>query len=1228
MQGKLTILVILMAGLLFNWPAYASKLAITKGELAARHSQYVLKQQKYLERYFLENGRYSAAKVNSYLANIRQERDYLLEQLYETKLIEEIELRLADYSDAKEEAEEELDLKKSSYAILYNKYLIPLLEELSQEVAKDPKCQEQCHKLTDHFFAGYRAIFSPDKYRSEIYRDIPLLKNLSIMGGIPIKRHDPKKIEANNLVVMEKNQLALQRCLGFAPKVGHFLSEAQILSLQACDFDFSTLEPGTSSLWNHNPPSQSELAQKRKLKIFPDEGEILKFKKVKFSGRGSPKFDVSFKRDGEKYKVKVKLGKEVHVDPIVSTIGKMLGLHQDETRYRKSIQVQYKSEKQYKRFLSQLTRKYGEYFTSNNFKREEHLADGKVLVTFKDVLLEANKEKIIKLNPFEQTGWDNLNRREYRAMLLWFAWLGIRDVKDGNWRLQLEKTKDGLRPQALFQDVGAVLDGTGTIEHSLVDFALDGYRQISVNGFPEKITKVRKHDILIKWADVAWAPDFFSTVTYHDLRWMTRKIARLTRQDIEFAFSQGGLPEIEKKLYVEKVIKRRNDLIESFNLQNEYAAIPTMNLKNFNVPGVVKEGVVTAARIEGSIHNQININPIFYISQFVNQTVNIGNLQHNMDLFFGSRYGGALNLNFTDTKEINFDNKKTHILTYPGVRLEVTREIQLRPGGNHYADEVQNYYSIDHFVFEVNLNAGFFKEFRKNLPLSMGLQVSVLKFEFNHWQPTATLEQAIKNPIKIHRILPNLKQYLIHQLKAGETFSYATGNGVSGHVDLPIYQYACFGMNIGYANSNPIFYHRNQFGELEIFKDTQSRKEFGFHFDSGLNAGLFFFPLAGFEYQKTLLKGHSVLYRFDRQTKEMGAANDPLFNVKNLLEQEALQVLMDGDVDDLLALMHRQYKVDYVMDNELQKAFFFLFNRERLNQYSGVEIEDHKGKEMKFHRFMRMDAFNIGKALPLIGGWTFFYGDQSNVDVQLDEKDPKKFVATLNFYDYERKLSRQELLEFIKKQNSFFSKKKGEAFYSSHFLPSKEEVPHYLKVLAHGRVFIYGDDFIKNINKYSYRQMEKKITQLLGIKRLNRFDERAYDRGRISELVRLIFSCRDLLAKKQYRRFTDTLSRLLMSLDDSKFGLAPIKALFGKDNLYVMGEIYGVLNSFTNMAKENPSAGRRYSGKSWGNYKRVPPVWKYLDKHPLLYSTPAPVLRYLDLEAAYGILPTGEPFIF
>lgn len=203
----------------------ANEIMPARGQIKAENSAYVLKKQKYVQKHLQENFQYSLSKARAYLDRSRKERDYLLQQLYETKLIEEIELRLEDYTDAKEEALEELESKKSSYAILYDKYLIPSLEKLVEELKQDQNCQEKCDAIVDHYIMGYRAIFSPDKYRSEIFRDLPILENITILNGIEIAKNDPKKIEANNLIVSKQHLAEIQKCLGPQSKAESYLNE-------------------------------------------------------------------------------------------------------------------------------------------------------------------------------------------------------------------------------------------------------------------------------------------------------------------------------------------------------------------------------------------------------------------------------------------------------------------------------------------------------------------------------------------------------------------------------------------------------------------------------------------------------------------------------------------------------------------------------------------------------------------------------------------------------------------------------------------------------------------------------------------------------------------------------------------------------------------------------------------------------------------------------------------
>ena len=57
-----------------------------------------------------------------------------------------------------------------------------------------------------------------------------------------------------------------------------------------------------------------------------------------------------------------------------------------------------------------------------------------------------------------------------------------------------------------------------------------------------------------------------SLITYADARWMTRQIAQLSRKQIVQAVSIGHWPRAAGELLTEKLIHRRNQLVEAFDL--------------------------------------------------------------------------------------------------------------------------------------------------------------------------------------------------------------------------------------------------------------------------------------------------------------------------------------------------------------------------------------------------------------------------------------------------------------------------------------------------------------------------------------------------------------------------------------------------------------------------------------------------------------------------------------
>jgi len=124
-------------------------------------------------------------------------------------------------------------------------------------------------------------------------------------------------------------------------------------------------------------------------------------------------------------------------------------------------------------------------------------------------------------------------------------------------------------------------------------------RPKKVNAFTEKFIKVnRKHDKLsVHWGDFGALERYFDTTTWNDLKWMARRIAEINPEDIRLALSDSGLPDPVVELYHIKLLKRRNEMVKAFELENEYDLIETPELKNFPPKGSKYEGVIEKGKL-------------------------------------------------------------------------------------------------------------------------------------------------------------------------------------------------------------------------------------------------------------------------------------------------------------------------------------------------------------------------------------------------------------------------------------------------------------------------------------------------------------------------------------------------------------------------------------------------------------------------------------------------------
>src|SRR5690606_18554588 len=107
------------------------------------------------------------------------------------------------------------------------------------------------------------------------------------------------------------------------------------------------------------------------------------------------------------------------------------------------------------------------------------------------------------------------------------------------------------------------------------------------------------------WGDAIMRSTQFETTTYDDLRWMARRIAQISREDVRWAFEQGGFPKEVVELFVIKIMNRRNEILKAFDLTNEIAEEKIPDIDSFSPNAAVKNGKVVVSGFPGHNHSEV-----------------------------------------------------------------------------------------------------------------------------------------------------------------------------------------------------------------------------------------------------------------------------------------------------------------------------------------------------------------------------------------------------------------------------------------------------------------------------------------------------------------------------------------------------------------------------------------------------------------------------------------------
>lgn len=492
--------------------------------------------KKEINERFLVDGEVSSRKLDTYVLEVEARRDEV------TAIVRNFYKKYK----GKKKKKVEKEIAKDDAILTYN-LVLGLVEDVRSE-----------HNIVEAQLMLEKILELDDSAKS--FGRLPIVarakKRLSALrkSNYFIKREAGDEGEASNL---------------YNPRTGEFFSQDEIRAMIERGEDISLLEPNPKSrFWRANEVEGLNIIDHSYTGAPLFKGIDLEFPKSQAmykevrKSQTKPKFEVNFntvdKRTGKnvEQKYKLKLGAEVHSEITAGFLAASLGFHADASKF----------EKEFKMILPKGTtlqdveREWRSYYNTYDFdkyvKETGKTDKGLEYVILKDVLVEAKPKGLNRIGRWSHGSFGHKGQRELRGFFIFNAWIANIDLKESdNNKIILRDNEQG--EQEMFQfthDLG------GSFGH---------YLRESPNNFRWILATPQRAGAVHLDFRQFQVNSGFDHVTYHDARWMVRKIAKLSREQIKDAVEHGGWPESAGKLIVEKLISRRNNLVESFELESE-----------------------------------------------------------------------------------------------------------------------------------------------------------------------------------------------------------------------------------------------------------------------------------------------------------------------------------------------------------------------------------------------------------------------------------------------------------------------------------------------------------------------------------------------------------------------------------------------------------------------------------------------------------------------------------
>ncbi len=384
---------------------------------------------------------------------------------------------------------------------------------------------------------------------------------------------------------------------------GRYFKKDELEELVKKGFDISLIDPPNNPYWKKPKESIGEINPLYELELEKKIPNVFNFKSVKKSDTKAKFKVVEILPNGKKVTWKLKLGREVNSEYVSSRIFDLVGFYTDRYYYVKSPKVYFKDEEHWRSTVQEWISFYDtEDQIPSNFVKEQGIDERGYYVVFFEGLLESLPENVKRVGPFHLSYMGNWDRREVRAQLLLNAFIANFDFKeDRNNKIKLiedPKNSGNYQIQELTHDLGYSFGSPLTMNQP--------------NGYKWSFLKKKGNNVIVdfeRFVPMEKDKNPYLVVTYSDLKWIARYLVQISRGQLKTICENSGWPKEVARLFLEKMVKRRNEVVKIFNLSGvlidgrKIELWPEVNPKKFNLgDAIVKGELVKSFKEQGSIN--------------------------------------------------------------------------------------------------------------------------------------------------------------------------------------------------------------------------------------------------------------------------------------------------------------------------------------------------------------------------------------------------------------------------------------------------------------------------------------------------------------------------------------------------------------------------------------------------------------------------------------------------